>query len=189
MNKDSLLELLKTKYGDSIDLSLITDDDVTGLIPEPSIPTTEPEIDSEDVEDLIPPINIGDDDSGDADELDLDDIDESQLDDNGKILLRVLRNDRKKLMQEKLKNIVTASQVDETSKSMLNKMIKLGISEEELNKTISDITETMNKKKRASALGGKSFGKGQLRDKTSNTKTDDKPKIGSKAFGAFLASK
>lgn len=190
MDKEALMEMLKNKFGDSIDLSLITDEDLATLVTDSSsIP--EPDVDSTGTDESIPPENAegveGDDGFEDIENINIDDIDESQLDDNGKLLVRIIKDREKKYLQEKLRTMVSESGVDDNSKSMLNEMIKLGASEETLKAQISNVKERMNKTSRQGLLGSKTFGRTQFKAKTQSTQKQIK--IGSKEFGASLLKK
>lgn len=189
MDKEALLQLLQEKFGENIDISLITDEDIAGLIGdtnnEPVPPVDDPDGDDGN---NIPPVDENLDGDDDYANVDIEDIDESQLDENGKLLLRIIKDRDKRYKQEKMKALVAGSGVEESSRLMLNKMIKLGITEDELTATIEQLKETSAKAKRGGLLGPKTFGKGQFRDKTLPT-TPKKPKLGSAEFGASLFKK
>lgn len=182
VNKEMMMELLKNKLGEDIDLSVITDEDIQSLI------VIDQNVDEEDIvdEDLDDEVQDNANDVGgyDYEDLNIDDLDESQMTESERMLYRALKKMNETNRRDKLNALIVSSDIDDSYKNMLKEMVSLGAPKEKIEQLISKTIEETNKTKRNLGSGTRMFSKKQ----TKLTKDIAKPKakIGSKAWGESL---
>lgn len=186
IDKEKMIALLQDKLGDGIDLSGITDDDVSALL------VITP--DEDDLEDDDIPDDNGDDERDDEldkddddfedNDIDLDDLDESQMTASEKMLYRALKKQTETNRKEKLNALIVSSDIDDGSKAMLKEMVSLGATKEKIEQLIAKTIESNNKNSRNFGAGTRMFSKKQA--KLTKDITKQKIKIGSRAWGESL---
>lgn len=181
MEKDQILELLKSRLGDDVDLSGITDEDIALFTQKTNEEEDDIEDDIDDEEDDKDTDDVLDDID---DDIDLDDLDESQMTQSEKMLFRALKKQKETNRRDKLNSLIASSQVDDTVKGMLKEMVLLGADKEKIESLISKAIEDVNKNKRRLGNGTRIFSKNKVKGKIDTTQ--QKIKIGSRAWGESL---
>lgn len=184
MEKEALLAMLKSKLGDDVDLSGITDEDIIALTQTHEEEDDDVEDEEQDEEQDEAEDEDVDTDVEEDDDFDLDDLDESQMTQSEKMLFRALKKQRETNRRDKLNNVIASAQVDDTVKGMLKEMVLLGADKEKIESLISKAVEDANKNKRKLGAGTRMFSKNKVKAKTD--KTQQKIKIGSRAWGESL---
>lgn len=185
MTKEQLIAMLQNKYGDTIDLGLITDEDMEALLSqEPNVdhtiePTTDP---------VSEPTIVIDTHIDTMNNIDLDDIDESALDDNGRILLNMLKAEKQARRVEQLQATINSANIDTSYKGLLKNMVELGATKEQIDNHIKMLSESANKTQRMINSGARVFSKQAIKTNI-NQPANNKVKVGSKEFGASLFKK
>lgn len=184
MDKEMLAQLLKSRYGDDFDVSLITDEDLVGLQQQVQ---TEIEDEVEQDDDLDQNTTLNNVDDYEDDDLDLDDIDEDKLTDGERMLYRALKKEKEKARRESLNKLIAEADISDINKNLLSQMVSMGIDKETLVNNINSISESMNKSKRQ-IPGAKMFSKKQVKI---DTGLERKKAIafGTKDFGKSLVRK
>lgn len=184
MNKEALMEMLKNRLGDEIDLSGITDEDINSLLLPPD-EEEEVEDDEQIIDNEAEQDEVEDDKAEEDEDLDfnLEELNEADMTPTEKALYRALKEQKENNRRERLNSFISSSGVDDTTKSMLKEMVSLGADKEKIEQLITKITEDNNKNKRRTT-SDRTFSKKQIKGNTKSTKP--KVKIGSKEWGASL---
>lgn len=199
LDKKALIALIASHAAEGFDEASITDEMIDGIfIPETNEPAeVEDEVDGNDSYERGENVEAESDDRDNnnsnsassneySDEPDLENIDVSKLSPDARMIYDVFLKERVRHRRDEMNSMINASGVGESHKQALREMIELGISKEKLSKHIDGFKQYDNAESR---VLGKSRVIPKNRVRTINrSKEKEKINIGSKEYGAFLAS-
>lgn len=178
MDRAQLETLLRTKYGEEFDTSLITDEDIATLNP--------PEEDDE-----VNDVNDEQDehvDNTDDDEVDVDlsTVDVDSLSEDGKLLYKMILKEKKARQTDKINAFISSSELSEVQKKAVKKYAKVTDNIDEIKEMIADLEKDNKASKRVIGTT-RIIGKNNVKSTITKTKQDKTPSFGTKDFGAWLA--
>lgn len=200
MNKEMLEQLLKSKYGEDFDTSLITDEDLQTMSGEDDTDVDEDDVndndnthhdDNDEENGRTDEDNTDDEDNNEDDEfdeeLDLDSIDFDTLTDNEKIFFKYLKKEKEARLDAEINAIVGKAELTDAQKKVINMYSKTSKNVAAIKEMVADLEkENVSIKRKSSGVGA--LGKNNFKMKTTKNKVK-KPSFGTKEFGAMLAKK
>lgn len=185
MDRDTLETLLKSKYGEDFDTSLITDDDIATLSPidDHIDESTDPDDDQDDE-----PIDNNSDVSDEDIEIDLESINVDELSEDAKLLYKAMVKEKKERLNDKIVNLISSSNLSETQKKVVKDFSKVSNNIEQIKTMIADL-EKDNKASKRVIGNSRVIGKNNVKSTVKIDKKDKAPALGTKEFGAWLARK
>lgn len=185
MDRDTLDTLLKSKYGEDFDTSLITDDDIASLA---VVANSGTNIDDQD-DDI--------DDNGDDDhtdvldddvEIELENINFDELSEDAKLLYKAMVKEKQARLNDKINSIISSSALSDTQKKVVKDFAKVSNNVEQIKSMISDL-EKDNKASKRVIGNSRVIGKNNVKSTVKIDKKDKAPAFGTRDFGAWLAKK
>lgn len=185
MDREMLDNLLKTKYGEDFDTSLITDEDISGLTPKDD----DEDIDDDDNsnEQTLDNTNYTNEDIDD-DDVDLENINVEELSEDAKLLYKLIIKEKQARLSDKIDNIIISADLSDAQKKVVRKFAKASNDLNDIKDMVADL-EKDNKASKRVIGNSRVIGKNNVKSTIKVEKNNKTPKFGTKEFGAWLAKK
>ena len=184
MDRQALDTLLKSKFGEDFDTSLITDEEILGIIGNQN---NDDDNDDDDVDDndnkMIDNIN---DSVDDEDDIDLDTININELSEDAKLLYKMIVKEKRARVSDRIDNIISASGLSEAQKKVVKKFAKNSEDINDIKEMIAEL-EKDNKASKRVIGNTRVIGKHNVKSTVKNNEQAKDPAFGTREFGAMLA--
>ena len=184
MDRQALDTLLKSKFGEDFDTSLITDEEILGIIGNQN---NDDDNDDDDVDDndnkMIDNIN---DSVDDEDDIDLDTININELSEDAKLLYKMIVKEKRARASDRIDNIISASGLSEAQKKVVKKFAKNSEDINDIKEMIAEL-EKDNKASKRVIGNTRVIGKHNVKSTVKNNEQAKEPAFGTREFGAMLA--
>lgn len=185
MDRQALDTLLKSKFGEDFDTSLITDEEILGIIGNQNNDDDD-EDNNDDDSNNDTKINDIDDSVDDEDDIDLNTININELSEDAKLLYKMIVKEKKARVSDRIDNIISASGLSEAQKKVVKKFAKNSEDINDIKEMISEL-EKDNKASKRVIGNTRVIGKHNVKSTVKNNEQAKDPAFGTREFGAMLA--